>query len=150
MFFEILAKFTGTRLCQSFFNKVPGLRPATLIKKEALALVFSCKFCEISKNNFSTEHLQTTASGQIVSNLCYHHWLKMALRRKKRNSESHYLQEKGFHSIFLPLEKWTISRKHVKRLSKHWKQITYGAYGFRRLGKKSRKNSRNSRISFVS
>ena len=35
------AKFTGKRLCRNF------------IKKEALAQVFSCKFCEISKNTFS-------------------------------------------------------------------------------------------------
>ena len=27
-----------------------GLRPATLFKKETLAQVFSCEFCEISKN----------------------------------------------------------------------------------------------------
>ena len=40
-------------LCQSlFFNKVAGLRPATLLKKR-LAQVFSCEFCEISKNSFS-------------------------------------------------------------------------------------------------
>ena len=32
------------------------------IKKETLALVFSCEFCEISKNSFFTEHLRTTAS----------------------------------------------------------------------------------------
>ena len=32
------------------------------IKKEALAQVLSCEFCEISKNTFSTEHLWTTAS----------------------------------------------------------------------------------------
>ena len=32
------------------------------IKKESLAHVFSCEFCEISKNNFFTEHLRTTAS----------------------------------------------------------------------------------------
>ena len=31
-------------------------------KKEALALVFFCEFCEISKNIFFTEHLWTTAS----------------------------------------------------------------------------------------
>ena len=31
-------------------------------KKETLAQAFSCQFCEISKNAFSTEHLQTTAS----------------------------------------------------------------------------------------
>ena len=31
-------------------------------KKETLAQVFSCEFCEISKNNFFTEHLWKTAS----------------------------------------------------------------------------------------
>ena len=33
----------------SFFNKVAGLRPVTLLKKTQ---VFSCEFCEISKNTF--------------------------------------------------------------------------------------------------
>ena len=43
-------KFTGKYLCQSlFFNKVAGLK---FIKKETLAKVFSCEFCEISKNTF--------------------------------------------------------------------------------------------------
>ena len=32
------------------------------VKKETLAQVFSCEFCEISKNNFFTEHLWATAS----------------------------------------------------------------------------------------
>ena len=32
------------------------------IKKESLAQVFSCKFCEISKITFFTEHLWATAS----------------------------------------------------------------------------------------
>ena len=31
-------------------------------KKETLAQVFSCEFCEISKNTFFTEHLWATAS----------------------------------------------------------------------------------------
>ena len=63
------AKFTGKHLCQSLFFK----RPATLLKKrlwhacifiekETLAQVFSCEFCEISKNTFFTEHLWTDAS----------------------------------------------------------------------------------------
>ena len=52
------AKLTGKHLCQSLFlNKV---------KKETLAMVFYCEFCEISKNTFSVEHLQTTASGKVV------------------------------------------------------------------------------------
>ena len=40
-------------------------RPATLLKKETLAQVFSCEFCEIFKNTFFTEHLRTTASVSI-------------------------------------------------------------------------------------
>ena len=57
------AKLTGKDLCQSlFFNKVAGLWLVTLLKKETLEQAFLCEFCEISKNIFSTEHLQTTAS----------------------------------------------------------------------------------------
>ena len=76
------AKFTGKHLCQGlFFNKVAGLpkkvffeisqnsqentcarmRSATLFKK-TLAQVFSCEFCELSKNVFFKEHLRTTVS----------------------------------------------------------------------------------------
>ena len=33
-----------------------------VFKKETLAQVFSCEFCEISKNTFCTKHLWTTAS----------------------------------------------------------------------------------------
>ena len=58
-------KFTEKHLCQSlFFNKVADLRPlaCNFIKKETLAQVLSCEFCEISKNNFFAEHLWTTAS----------------------------------------------------------------------------------------
>ena len=36
------------------------------IKKETLAQMFSCEFCEISKNTFFTEHLRTTASASTV------------------------------------------------------------------------------------
>ena len=37
------------------------------IKKEALAQVFSCEFCEIFKNTFFTEHLRMTACGILKS-----------------------------------------------------------------------------------
>ena len=56
------------------------------IKKDTLAQVFSCEFCEIFKNTFFTEHLRTTASicskvklwndvnnNQIKLNLVYQH-----------------------------------------------------------------------------
>ena len=45
-----------------FLNKVVRLQPINFIKKETLAQVLSCEFCEIFKNTFSTEHLRTTAS----------------------------------------------------------------------------------------
>ena len=32
-----------------------------MFKKETLAQVFSCEFCQISKNTFFTEHLWTSA-----------------------------------------------------------------------------------------
>ena len=45
------AKFQGKHVRQGlFFNKVAGA--CNFIKKGALAQVFSCEFCEISKNTF--------------------------------------------------------------------------------------------------
>ena len=35
---------------------------AATLNKESLTQLFSCEFCEISKNTFFMEHLQTTAS----------------------------------------------------------------------------------------
>ena len=47
------AKFTGKHQCQSlFFNKAAGFRPVTLLEKDIPAQMFSCEFCEISKNTF--------------------------------------------------------------------------------------------------
>ena len=37
-------------------------KACNFIKKETLAQVFSCEYCEISKNNFLTEHVWATAS----------------------------------------------------------------------------------------
>ena len=81
------AKFIRKHLRQSlYFNKVTGLvfrkkgalrnvsnftenhlRQSLFLIKflfqiKTLALVFSCKFCEFSKNTFFTEHVRTTAS----------------------------------------------------------------------------------------
>ena len=46
------AEFAGKQLCQSLY----------FIKKETLAQLLSCKFWEISKNTFVTEHLWVIAS----------------------------------------------------------------------------------------
>ena len=55
-----LKKFIGKHLCQGLlFNKVADLN---LVKKETLAQVFYCEFCEILKTTFPTEHIWITAS----------------------------------------------------------------------------------------
>ena len=64
------AKFTGKYICQRlFFNKVAALRPATLLKKESLAQMFSCKFCEISKNTFFHRTPLVAVSVRLLSEL---------------------------------------------------------------------------------
>ena len=49
------AIFTGKHLCQSLCN---------FVKQETLAQVFSCEFCEISKNTFFHRTPLVAASGQ--------------------------------------------------------------------------------------
>ena len=39
------------------------LPPEVIFKKQTLAQVFSCEFCEMFKNTFFTEHFRVTASG---------------------------------------------------------------------------------------
>ena len=52
--FRNFAKFTGKHLCQSlFFNE------------ETQAKLFSCEFCEISKNAFFIEHLQWLVLSEV-------------------------------------------------------------------------------------
>ena len=46
------AKFTGKHLCQGLFLIKLQAEAYNFIKKETLAQVFSCEFCEISKNTF--------------------------------------------------------------------------------------------------
>ena len=61
--FRNFAKFIWKHLHQSLvFNKVAGLRLATLLKKRLWHRCFTVNFCEISKNAFFTEHLRATVS----------------------------------------------------------------------------------------
>ena len=53
------AKFTGKHLCQSlYFNKVTGLRPATILKKRVWHRYFSMNFAKSLRTLFLTEQLQ--------------------------------------------------------------------------------------------
>ena len=65
------AKFTGKyRARASFWMKLQasGLQ---LYLKKTLTQVFSCEFCQISKNTFFTEHLWMTASAISLHNKRY-------------------------------------------------------------------------------
>ena len=57
------SKFTEKHLCQSLlFNKVSGVSLQLYFKKETLAQVLYCEFCEIFKKAIFTEHFWKTAS----------------------------------------------------------------------------------------
>ena len=49
----------------SFLIKLQA-EPCNFIKKETLAQVFSCEFCEFSKNTSFTEHLWATISEPVI------------------------------------------------------------------------------------
>ena len=59
-------KFTGKHKCQSLvFNKVAGVRPATLLKKRLWHKWLPVDFAKFSKSTFFTEHLWTTTSEKL-------------------------------------------------------------------------------------
>ena len=63
-FFSPPAEYLDVSPPDVFCNKKVLLEISQNSKETAATLVqvFSCEFCEISKSNFSTEHLRTTAS----------------------------------------------------------------------------------------
>ena len=60
-------KFAGKHLCQSlFFNKVAGLRPATLLKERLWHRCFPVNFVEFLRTSFFIEHLPLAAYETIL------------------------------------------------------------------------------------
>ena len=60
------ANFRGKHMLESLFNKV-RLKGCKFIKNETQTLVHSCEICEVLKQTYFKEHLQTAAS---VSKRC--------------------------------------------------------------------------------
>ena len=50
--------------CKKRCKKSP--EACNFVKKETLAQIFSCEFCEVFRNTFFTEHLWTTASYDTI------------------------------------------------------------------------------------
>ena len=65
------AKLTGKHLCQNlFFNKVAGLRPATLLKISLWHKYFSVNFPKFLRTPFLTKHLRwLLLRGSIMDSL---------------------------------------------------------------------------------
>ena len=70
------AKFTGKHLCQvSFFKIKLQVSACNFIKKETLAQVFSCEFCEIFKSIFLTEVFRASPSISPLLRLAILIWI---------------------------------------------------------------------------
>ena len=75
-------KFTGKYLCQSlFFNKVAGLRPATLLKKRLWHRCFPVHFAKFLKTNFLTEHLRWLLLHELATEESTFTYFKRYLKR---------------------------------------------------------------------
>ena len=90
------AKFTGKHLCQSlFFNKVAGLRPATLIKKR----LWHCGFLRILRNFWEKLFLKNTSSGcfwEIKNSFFVEHFLMTNSENIVKYSIVYYISRHRF------------------------------------------------------
>ena len=99
--FRNFAKFIGKHLRQRlFFNKVAGLRPATLLKKNLWHRCFPVSFCEISKNTFFTDHLRTTASESFLN----------AFKAFLKSLDQRQIRVKRYSSLFSTIVTWNTRR----------------------------------------
>ena len=55
---------------KQLLEPMPGAATRVVLWKKTLAQVFSCEFCEISKNTFVTEHLWMTVSAMRLLFTC--------------------------------------------------------------------------------
>ena len=90
------------------------------IKKETLAQLFSCEFCEISKNNFLTEHLRTTASVTLLQLHTYFHLPLFPYRSSHRtySIKKGYIKFRKIHrkpSVLEPLFNKNAGLQPIKR-----------------------------------
>ena len=70
-FLRNFAKFTGKHLCQSlFFNKVAGLRPATVLKKRLWHTCFLVNFAKFLRTSF----LRNTSGRLLSANIVTMAW----------------------------------------------------------------------------
>ena len=59
-----------TPVLESLFKKLQTFRSGTLLKRDFIKKVFSCEYCEIFKNTYFEEHLQTTTCAILIELRC--------------------------------------------------------------------------------
>ena len=104
-----------------FFNKVAGWSPAAFFKKEALAQIYSCEFCENFRNTYFVEHLKIAAF-----KLSFKYWiLKLTIVEAVfLHNRAVYRTIKGTHEIVFFVYFFLMS---FKKTYTYW----YGAlFGF--------------------
>ena len=114
--FKYFGKFTWKHLCRVlFFNKVAG-GACNFIKKEAVAQLFSCEFCEICKNLFFTEHPWMTASYQtrlkILTGIITGSWNSFMSSSRRR-----YFDTQNFNYLHYLFNAMGDSKQHNTKLS---------------------------------
>ena len=115
------------------------------IKKETPAQVFSCEFCEISKNIFFKEHIRTTASGL---DFCYHlsvfhgkrNWLNIAprvqirrvrlFRKKRETSRLSFPQPELVNESTSVAPKKKTQCNLIGKVYLQWKNVSYSLIPF--------------------
>ena len=79
-------KLIGKHLCQSFFfNKVAGLRPATLLRKRLWHRRFTVIFVKFLRTPFFVEHLCMTASAAFENISCFLRNVRLLLKDIEKN-----------------------------------------------------------------
>ena len=125
------AKFIGKYLCHSLFNKVAGLRSATLLKKWTWRRCFLLNFAKFLSTSFS-QHLWSTASNTsyflkklinwemlILSKLSFLTWMQLFAGVLPNNSPESFLNSKKTTFTGVPfniaadVEHAILSKKHI-------------------------------------
>ena len=99
-------------------------KACSVIKKESLAQVFSCEFCKISKNTFSTEHLRTTAfQNEIMKKKKY---LELQTFQQLCSMTSAYLGKMWVCFLELPfLKSWKCNENAVFLFKNTVKKLSF-------------------------
>ena len=114
--FRNFTNFTGKHLYQSLFlNKVPGLY--NFIEKKTLAQMFSCEFCEISKNIFLHKTLWWLFLIYNIEEVLLHEM------EKKNSFIIDLLGLRSFYKSFKSFKLINIGATHLTTLSHATKMI---------------------------